>query len=341
MTNKLSDQGVRVFTTFPPSSVGRAGSYLEDVGRIAEWSERAGCAGALIYSDNNLVDPWLIAQAVIARTARLVPLIAVQPVYMHPYTAAKLVASLGFMYHRRVCLNLVAGGFTKDLAALNDLTPHDERYARLIEYARIVTALLMSSAPVTMDGQYYRVANLKLSPALDPALLPELFVSGSSAAGLAAAAAVGALAVQYPRPVADYETEPLAPGQRSGIRVGVVARETDAEAWEVAHQRFPADRQGQLTHQLAMKASDSRWHQQLSTLGQDAQHPGDVYWTFPFENYKTFCPYLVGSYDRVAEELARYIGVGCSTIILDVPANEAELEHIGTALSRTAHASAR
>jgi len=41
----------------------------------------------------------------------------------------------------------------------------------------------------------------------------------------------------------------------------------------------------------------------------------------PFENYKTFCPYLVGSYDRVADEIARYVGVGYRTIILDVPAS--------------------
>ncbi len=49
----------------------------------------------------------------------------------------------------------------------------------------------------------------------------------------------------------------------------------------------------------------------------------------PFENYKTFCPYLVGSYERVADEIARYVGVGYRTIILDVPASLEELEHIG------------
>jgi alkanesulfonate monooxygenase len=34
------------------------------------------------------------------------------------------------------------------------------------------------------------------------------------------------------------------------------------------------------------------------------------YWLRSFENYKTFCPYLVGSYSTVAEELARYIALG-------------------------------
>ena len=45
----------------------------------------------------------------------------------------------------------------------------------------------------------------------------------------------------------------------------------------------------------------------------------------PFQNYKTMCPYLVGSYEEVADELARYFSAGYRTIILDVPPNPEEL----------------
>ena len=58
------------------------------------------------------------------------------------------------------------------------------------------------------------------------------------------------------------------------------------------------------------------------------------YWLVPFENYKTFCPYLVGSYERVAAELARYIERGHLTIILDIPATKEELEHIKVVFGR-------
>jgi alkanesulfonate monooxygenase len=51
------------------------------------------------------------------------------------------------------------------------------------------------------------------------------------------------------------------------------------------------------------------------------------YWLVPFLNYKTMCPYLVGSYQQVAEECARYMGAGFKTFILDVPADEEELYH--------------
>jgi len=56
----------------------------------------------------------------------------------------------------------------------------------------------------------------------------------------------------------------------------------------------------------------------------------------PFQNYKTFCPYLVGSYDHVADEVAHYVDVGYRTFILDVPASPDEMRHIGEVFERAA-----
>jgi len=66
-----------------------------------------------------------VSQVIIQATSRLCPLVAVQPIYLHPYAVATLVASLGHLYRRRVYLNMVAGGFVNDLTALDDPTPHD------------------------------------------------------------------------------------------------------------------------------------------------------------------------------------------------------------------------
>src|SRR5262249_37521630 len=135
---------------------------------VARWSEKAGCTGILIYSDNSLVDPWLVAQAIIEQTSQLSPLVALQPAYMHPYSAAKMVASLSYLYGRRMSLNMIAGGFRNDLLALGDETPHDQRYARLTEYTLILKALLHEQQPVCFSGKYYKVNNLVLKPPLAP-----------------------------------------------------------------------------------------------------------------------------------------------------------------------------
>jgi alkanesulfonate monooxygenase len=324
---------VEIFATCPQSKDVAQEQYLKEVADVARWSEEAGCRGILVYTDNGLVDPWLVSQVILQSTEQLAPLVAIQPVYMHPYSAAKMVSSLAFLHGRRIYLNMLAGGFRNDLLALGDETPHDERYERTVEYTNIMLDLLRGEEPVSIDGRYYHVDNLRLTPPLPPELFPGVLISGSSPAGQAAAKAIGATPVKYPKPPG--EEEPADTLEGAGVRVGVIARDTADEAWKVALERFPEDRKGQITHRMAMSTSDSHWHKQLSERDHasgpetGAEGEPEPYWLGPFQNYNTFCPYLVGSYGRVAKEIAHYVGLGCSTFILDIPPSGDELEHTG------------
>jgi alkanesulfonate monooxygenase len=326
METTLRDKAVEVFSTCPVPGGADRREFLQKVTDVARWSEEAGCKGILVYADNSLIDPWMLSQIILENTEHLCPLPAIQPVYMHPYSIAKSVTTLAYLYGRRICLNMIAGGFTNDLIALNDTTPHDKRYARLVEYTIIIKELLAGGSAVSRDGEFYKVDKLRLTPPLDRDLFPGIFVSGSSDAGLAAARAIGATAVKYPKPAGEEIAVPN-DGIDYGIRVGIITRETDGEAWRVARARFPEDRKGQLTQQLAMRTSDSVWHKQLSSL--DEQADSNPYWLVPFHNYKTFCPYLVGSYERIAGEVVRYVEAGYKTFILDIPPTQEELTHIG------------
>lgn len=327
---------IRVFSTCPQSKDVDREDYLQRVHDVARWSESFGCAGILVYTDNGIVDPWLVSQVIIQSTETLAPLIAIQPIYMSPYTAAKMVSTFAFLHGRRVYLNMLAGGFKNDLAALNDVTPHDDRYLRTSEYTLILKSLLESDHPVSFEGKYYTVKNLKMTPPLPPELFPGLLISGSSSAGMAAAETIGATAVKYPKPANEETGVPSTSPVECGVRVGIVARPSGDEAWHVATERFPEDRRGQLAHGLAMKVSDSVWHKQLSeTMAEASDETAadrDPYWLGPFHNYQTFCPYLVGSYDRVAREVAHYIATGYRTFILDIPPSYEELEHTGKVL---------
>jgi alkanesulfonate monooxygenase len=320
---------IEIFSTCPQSAAGDRRTYLQDVKDVAQWSERAGFDGMLVYSDNSQVDPWLISQVIIQNTSHLCPLVAVQPVYMHPFTVAKMVSTLGYLFSRRVYLNLVAGGFKNDLMALNDTTPHDARYSRLTEYASILKLLLAGNGAASFSGAYCKVENLKLLPSLDPDLMPGIFVSGSSESGLAAAIALDAVAIHYPEPSSSYSESFARDSIGHGIRIGIVTRPSEQIAWRIARQYFPEDRRGQLTQQVAMKVSDSQWHGQLSKLAETSS--SNPYWLGPFQNYKTFCPYLVGNYEQVASELSAYLQIGIRTFILDIPRSEEDLAHINAA----------
>jgi alkanesulfonate monooxygenase len=331
--SRIGLDAIDIFSTCPQSTTSDPKTYRRRVAEVARWSERVGCRGILVYTDNSLVDPWMVSQLILEHTSTLCPLVAVQPIYMHPYTAAKQVATLGFLYERRIYLNMLAGGFRNDLLALGDSTPHDDRYARTVEYTTIIRQLLENSSGVSFEGKYYRIQNLKMSPQLPRSLQPGILISGSSEAGMAAAHAIGATAVKYPLPPNEERGVGKDVAIPCGVRVGIVARPSAELAWQVALERFPETREGQLAHHLAMKVSDSAWHKQLSSRTADANGDDNPYWLGPFHNYQTFCPYLVGTYERVAREIAAYIGHGYRTFILDIPPSEEELDHIAIVFS--------
>lgn len=327
MNRTGSGDRLQIYSTCPQSKDLGQDDYVRRVVEVARWSEQTGCAGMLVYTDNGLVDPWLVSQIILQNTEWLLPLVAIQPVYLHPYAAAKMVASFAYLHRRRIALNMLAGGFKNDLAALNDLTPHDDRYARTIEYTLIIKHLLQGNGAVTFEGKYYAVKGLKMTPALPPALFPEILISGSSAAGLAAARAIGAIPVMYPPPTDKQTVGALPLPDGCGVRVGIIARESGEEAWRIAHLRFPENRKGEIAHQLAMRVSDSVWHRQLSTAEINPSPNDGPYWLGPFQRYQTFCPYYVGDHDRIAAEISRYIAGGCRVFILDIPPARDELEH--------------
>jgi alkanesulfonate monooxygenase len=330
----VRERDFKIFSSCPVAAQLPPQACVRELQEFARSSEAAGHEGTLVFTDNSQLDPWLVSQVIVEATERLCPLVAIQPAYMHPYSVAKMIASFAHLYGRRLWLNMVAGGFKNDLTALNDLTPHDERYARLLEYSTVIQSLLQTADPVSFEGRYYKVANLKLTPALPPELMPGVLVSGSSEAGMDAARTLKATAIEYPKPPAECSAVPPAGIAARGIRIGIIARSEDASAWAVARDRYPEDRKGQLTHQLAMKVSDSSWHRQLSELGKTPVGEENPYWLVPFRNYKAVCPFLVGSYDRVADEVARYVDAGYQTFILDVPASVEEMQHTGEVFER-------
>jgi len=75
---KTAGESLQVFSTCP-SSLTTPDDYVHRIADVARWSEAAGCTGILVYTDNSLVDPWLVSQIIIQSTHSLCPLIAVQP----------------------------------------------------------------------------------------------------------------------------------------------------------------------------------------------------------------------------------------------------------------------
>ncbi|MEU1516188.1 LLM class flavin-dependent oxidoreductase [Streptomyces sp. NPDC005811] len=321
---------VTLYTTFPSAAGRTSWEFRERLIQEAKWAEAAGIRGMLVYSDNTLLDPWAAAQLLIENTVRFVPLVAVNPAYMHPFSVARMISSIGFLQERRVDLNYVIGGFPRHLRELGCGLDHDRRYDRLTEYAEIVRQLLDGDRPVSYDGQFYRLDHATVTPPLKPGLKPRVFVSGTSDACRTAQRRFGATRLAYPREIGEYgDGTPLVDG---GFRLGIIARDTAEEAWAVAHARFPSDPLGEEVHEIAAETVESQWHLSLSRDAFQSPSPKDTYWLYPFRAYKTFCPYLVGTYEQVGKLLARYLALGVSTLILDEITEETDLHHSMRAL---------
>ena len=62
---ETAESSIEIFSTCPQSSQVDKAAYLKNVIDVARWSEKYGCKGILVYTDNSLVDPWLVSQAII------------------------------------------------------------------------------------------------------------------------------------------------------------------------------------------------------------------------------------------------------------------------------------
>lgn len=330
----LATSGVTIYSTVR-SSIGHSqNSHLRTLLEIAGWIDDAGYRGALVYSDNTSIDAWMAAQAAIANTASFVPLVAVQPLDKTPFAAARAVSSLAHLYGRRVDLNFVSGGFSRDLAVQGDGLSHDARYDRLTEYVTIVRTLL-GGGMANYAGRYYKVRRARLSAAVPEELLPTAYVSGSSAASLQAGESLGLGQLSFPVLPEDF----AGPDTRrnkfgSGISIGIIARDDSAEAWRIARKRFPADPEGAERMKLLLSAAVSSWQPQLASVPIPDEAEGQAYWLVPFRYHHTFCPYLVGNHDEVARAVTTYLNGGIRTFVLDIPREPDDLWHARIAIER-------
>jgi alkanesulfonate monooxygenase SsuD/methylene tetrahydromethanopterin reductase-like flavin-dependent oxidoreductase (luciferase family) len=311
------------------------GDHLQLFTEYAQRAEQYGISGLLAFYNHRSLDPMVVAATILQHTKAMTPLIALQPYAMTPFTAAKAIWSLTSLHRRRIDVNLITGATKAELDEIGEQLDHDERFLRATEYMTVVRALLSSDEPLTHEGRFYRYRALRLNSRLDPELRPRTFVAGSSSAGQRMAAAVADVAITHPEPVQQFAEAFLGEGrhgQRIGIRVGLVARATDEEAWSAARSLYAEDRSARLKTAMRKK-SESEWIKRLAHLATAEGVYDEVYWTGAFRADKGNMPVLVGSYRKVADYLERYLDLGVSTVILGGGFGEEDFEHASTVLA--------
>ncbi|WP_052393837.1 LLM class flavin-dependent oxidoreductase [Kutzneria sp. 744] len=323
----MSQQRFQTYGTTPSP---RADELRTVVGS-ARRAQRHGLDGLLAFHNLGNLDPWAVASTILHHSESVTPLVALAPHAMPPFTAAKLIHTLTRLHGRRIDVNLITGAAGAELEQLGEMLSHDERYDRLIEYGVVLRALLSNYAPLNHSGRFYNYRALRTNSALEEYLRPRFFVAGSSPAARRTVRAVADVAITHPEPVDRFATTFVESDIGIGIRIGLLARETDAEAWRVATARHPYDRRAELTTAMRVR-SGSDWSRRLATLAAAEETYDEVYWTGAYRTDKGAMPLLVGSYDRVADYLDRYLALGVRTILLGGLDTDDDFRHAAVVL---------
>lgn len=221
-----------------PADIG----YLRD---IAQAADRLGYGGALLPTGPNCLDGWMVGSALAPQTQRLKFLLALRPGFLTPGLAARQSAALDRISNGRLLLNIVTGGSPKELAGDGLLLEHDERYVLTAEFLTIWRRLL-GEGFVDFTGRHLtsREAHLGYFDSLQKPY-PPLWFGGSSPAGIEVAAEHVDTYLTWGEPPAQV-AEKLATVRAAaavrgrtlnyGLRVHLIVRETDEEAWEAANR---------------------------------------------------------------------------------------------------------
>ena len=215
---------------------------LDYLKQIAQAADGLGFGGVLLPTGRSCEDSWVVASALVPLTERLKFLVAVRPGLQSPSVAARMAATLDRLSGGRLLINVVTGGDPVELEGDGLFLDHDERY-RLTDEFLTIWRRLLAGETVDFVGRHLKARGAKLfyPPVQTPH--PPLYFGGSSPAGQQVAAdqvdhylTWGEKPADVAAKIAEVTAKAAAAGRtlRFGIRLHVIVRETDDEAWQAA-----------------------------------------------------------------------------------------------------------
>lgn len=299
-------------------------SYLQ---QIAQAADRLGFGGVLLPTGRSCEDSWLVAASLISVTQRLKFLVALRPGIISPTLAARQAATLDRLSGGRALFNLVTGGDPAELAAEGLHLNHQERYEASAEFTRIWRRVLEGET-VDYAGKHIQVkgASLMHPPVQQPR--PPLYFGGSSDEAQDLAAEQVELYLTWGEPphlvkekIEQVRAKAAAKGRsvRFGIRLHVIVRETNDEAWQAANRLIAnLDDETIAKAQAAFAKTDSVGQHRMAALhggNRDRLEISPNLWAGVGLVRSGAGTALVGDGPTVAARMQEYANLGIDTFI--------------------------
>ena len=214
--------------------------------QIAVAADTLGYDGVLLPTGRSCEDAWVVASTLIPVTKQLKFLVAVRPGLSSPGLAVRMASTFDRLSNGRLLVNVVTGGDQQELEADGVFADHAQRYEISDEFLRVWRVALAGEggeAGYNFEGRHITVkgARTLYPPVQKP--YPPLYFGGSSEAAHELAAEQVDVYLTWGEPpaavaekIADVRARAERHGRkiRFGIRLHVIVRETNEEAWAAA-----------------------------------------------------------------------------------------------------------
>lgn len=223
------------------SQGGRATNW-EYLQQIARAVDHLGYRGALLPTGVSCEDAWVVASSLMAVTRQMRFLVAIRPGLMSASVAARMAATFDRLSGGRLLVNVVTGGNPVELAGDGLHLDHDQRYDLTDEFLTVWREIA-GGGEANFTGEHVRFRGGKLifRPVQRP--YPPLYFGGSSPAAQRVAAKHVDVYLTWGEPpdqvaekIQEVRAEAARHGRqlRFGIRLHLIVRETEQEAWQAA-----------------------------------------------------------------------------------------------------------
>ncbi|KVU41328.1 alkanesulfonate monooxygenase [Burkholderia ubonensis] len=303
--------------------------------QVAVAADALGYEGVLLPTGRSCEDAWVVASSLIPATQRLKFLVAVRPGIASPGLAARMAATFDRLSAGRLLINVVTGGDAAELEGDGLFADHDTRYAITDDFLHIWRGLLTAShdnGGFDYIGKHLQSKGGKAlySPVQHPH--PPLWFGGSSPAAHAIAAdhidtylTWGEPPEAVAKKIADVRARAAERGReiKFGIRLHVIVRETEDEAWRDAERLISRlDDDTIARAQQAFANMDSEGQRRMAALhggkrgGREALEVYPNLWAGVGLVRGGAGTALVGNPEQVAERMREYAELGIETFIL-------------------------
>ncbi|MEG4004879.1 FMNH2-dependent alkanesulfonate monooxygenase [Microcoleus sp. Pol11C1] len=307
-------------------------SYLK---QIAQAVDHLGFTGALLPTGRSCEDAWVVASSLMSVTEKMRFLVAIRPGLMSPGVAARMAATFDRLSNGRLLINVVTGGDPVELAGDGVHLSHDARYELTDEFLTVWRAMLEGSnsndvreKEVDFSGEYLQINGGKVlfPPVQTPH--PPLWFGGSSPIAQQIAAKHIDVYLTWGEPPQQVAkkieaVKKLAAEQgrtvRFGIRLHVIVRETESEAWEDANRLIKyVDEDAIAAAQKAYARMDSEGQKRMTELhagNREALEISPNLWAGIGLVRGGAGTALVGDPDTVVARMLEYCELGIETFI--------------------------